>query len=192
MPVPTYRDGVTRAIQGLVMDGVTQLGATAVPALTFTTLQVKTDVVNCLKRRKLVYTFGDLATAGSAVTESAIWMCDADMANGCRLVSANIILPIAVTASASVYATMTVSVRRVADYTTAIVMATQTTNTTGNGGLGTTVALTPYALTNSATAANLLMGASDVMTFLVAKASTGTALTAALSLAQLSVVIEEL
>ncbi len=78
----------------------------------------------------------------------------------------------AATASASVYATITLQRNHATTMTT---ISIQTTNTTGNGGTGswTTKQTAPFTLT---TAASIALAAGDQLNINHAKASTGTAL----------------
>lgn len=126
---------------------------------------------------------GDVATAGTAFTESVI---AANLPAG-RIKGVYVSCPIAVTANDTTYATLTVSKRTGAG--AAVIVATQTTKITG--GSCNIVAFVPVALTLSATDANLTIAASDVLTFLVSKASTGVALTAITSALGVSIQFEE-
>ena len=171
--------------------------ATAIPALLTDTVgpdgkQMQTPLVSgnqSIKRRRVTQLISDAATAGTAVTETNIGYCDAP--NGWKVIAAYAAFPIAVTASASVYATFTLSKRTGSG--AAVTVATLTTNTSGaNGGIGSATAFVPYAFTLSATAANLKLAQADAMTIAVAKASTGTALTAATSYVNIFVVYEEI
>ena len=76
----------------------------------------------------------------------------------------------AVTADATDYATISVARRAVADYSSAIAVASRATDT---GAANNMVAFTPWALTLSGTAANLEVADNDVFTFAIAKAASG-------------------
>lgn len=88
-----------------------------------------------------------------------------------KLVSARLISRGDVTASATVYGTVAIKVG-------STVLASLTTNTTGNGGTGDWSANSVFDLTLSTTAANLEVDADDRVDIVVAKASTGTQLPA--------------
>lgn len=143
------------------------------------------DSVNKMHYRSYSVLISDAATAGTAVTETNV---AAYVPNACKVVACYVAAPIAVTASDSVYATFTLAKRTAGGSGTTI--ATQTTKTTGSGGLGSLTALAPYALTT--TAANVELAAGDSLTIAVAKASTGTALTAATSYVCVHVIVEEI
>lgn len=134
-------------------------------------------------RRQYTIQLTDAATAGTAVTETVM----ARIPVACRLITAYMSAPIAVTANDTTYATVTVAKRTGAGGATTL--ASQTTKITG--GSGNLAAFVPAALTNTATSANLAIAAGDVVTVAVAKASTGVALTAATSTFNVTLVLEE-
>lgn len=122
----------------------------------------------------------DAATAGTAVTETVVLVAPYAL----KVVSAKMAAPIAVTASDSTYATVTVSTRSGAGGASTV--AVMTTKTSGSGGSGSLVAFVPVAMTVTTT----ILAAGDVLTLSIAKASTGVALTAATSYFAVEIVIE--
>lgn len=122
----------------------------------------------------------DAATAGTAVTETVVLVAPYPL----KVVSAKMAAPIAVTASDSTYATVTVATRSAGGSPTTV--AVMTTKTSGSGGTGNMTAFVPYAMTVT----TLILAAGDVLTLAIAKASTGVALTAATSYFEVELVIE--
>lgn len=139
--------------------------------------------VTDMHSRAVSFPINDAATAGTAVTESVILATTRRiLVKGVKLAA-----PIAVTAHDTTYATITVSKRTAAG--AAVIVASQTTKLVPAGGLGSLVAFVPVALTLVPAVAQLVAG--DVLTVLVSKASTGVALTAATSVATVTVDYEE-
>ncbi len=136
---------------------------------------------NLLTRVKARCYLSDLATAGTAQTETGFFVND----TGCtlRLITAKLIVPIAVTADATDKNTTTLTKRDAAGINNAV-MATSVTDVAG----GSLVAFLPKVLTN--TVANTALPDGWVLTALVSKAGNGKAFTAATSQAYLEVLLE--
>lgn len=125
----------------------------------------------------------DAATAGTAVTETAIAMPVAG-----KVVSVAMTAPIAVTANNTNFATVAIAKRTAAGSATAI--ASQTTAITGSGNLA---AFVPYKFLAAAfTAANQALAADDVLTLAISKTASGVALNAATSYFTVTVGVEEI
>lgn len=124
------------------------------------------------------------SVAGTAVTESVL----EDVRRAGLIKSVALVAPIAVTADATNNATISVWKRTI----TAGVAGAATliaSGVTTVGGTGTLAAFVPVELV--LTAANTSVGASDVLTFGIAKGGTGVALTAATSAVKISVDVED-
>lgn len=132
--------------------------------------------------------FTDAATAGTAVTESPLVNFPAAMfPNGVKIVAATFTTPIAVMASDTTFATVTLASRNAAGGGSTTI-GSQTTKITGGTGNITAFVAQPLTLT----AANVIVPAGGSITLAVAKASTGVALTAATSTCSLTIWLEEL
>lgn len=136
---------------------------------------------NNIYRRKARVYLSDLATAGTAQTETGFFVNDTG--GNIRVISAKLIVPIAVAASDTVCATFTVT-KRNASGGGAAVVATATTNVAG----GALTAFLPKGLT--LTVANVVVADGWTLTALASKLSTGTAFTAATSQAYIEVLYE--
>lgn len=154
---------------------------------------------HAIARRVITINFTDAATAGTLVAESPVNLNPMGVAtnpqtnsNGLLLVAAYLVTGIAVTASDTVFATVTLTGRIGSTGGTATVLASQTTKITG--GPGNITAFKPVPLTIASTNVVLFPNATtpDVCTFTLAKASTGTALTASTGWAQIVSVWQEL
>ena len=151
--------------------------------------QMLTPVVSTnqpVKRRSKSFLVSDAATAGTAVTELCVGR--ADSPGGAKIISVTVAAPIAVTAVDANFATFTLSKRTAGGAAT--ICATQTTKTSGSGGVGNMAAFVDTALTLQAAAA-ITLASGDTMTFLISKGGTGVALTAATSQVGVTVVYEE-
>jgi len=126
------------------------------------------------------------ATAGTAVTESAF----EDVRRGGIVRSVTITAPIAVAVDATNNATILVQKRTISGGAAgaAATIATVATTTAGVGA-GGLVAFVPFSV--PLTAANVVVGPDDVLTYSVTKGGTGVALTAATSEFLISVDFEE-
>jgi hypothetical protein len=105
------------------------------------------------------------AAASTAITERVIYAVSADhagLAKEIKLVGA------VIAADNTDYITLTVAVRRAADYTTAVTLGTYDSRAANQGAL---VAFTPKSF--SLTVANLALTAGDVITFTEAKGGSG-------------------
>ena len=136
---------------------------------------------NLMTRKKARVYLSDLATAGTAQTETGFFVNDTGVS--LRVVSAKLVVPIAVTANASNNMTCTLTKRDAAGVNPAVV-ATATSDVAG----GSLVAFLPKVLTN--TVANVVVADGWVLTALVSKAGTGVAIAAATSQAYLEVLLE--
>lgn len=134
-------------------------------------------------RRSYSVLVNDAATAGTAITITPVV---AGVPYACRIVSATLSAPIAVAVSESVYVTFSL-----AKYTSAggsaTAVGTRVTNAAGGGAM---VAFARDAMTLTATATEVAQY--GVITIAAAKASTGTALTAATSWLCVTVVTEDI
>lgn len=116
------------------------------------------------------------AGAASDIGEKPILAVPASQyPNGAKIVEIGFRSDTAITASTSLYVTDTY-VSRDKDGVNNLTAATMTTNTTGNGGIGTTVAQKRYAATLSGTLANLVVPPDGCLTLTRTHASTGTAM----------------
>lgn len=142
-------------------------------------------VAQVAKENQRTYTVlvADAATAGTAVTETIV----GTVPYACRVISWKVSTPIAVTASDTTYATFS-GARRTAAGGTSTAIAVQTSKITA--GLGNMTAFAAYSL--DLTAANTELVAGAQLTFAIAKASTGVALTAATSYVNVTVVTEDI
>ena len=138
-----------------------------------------------IARRRTQVLISDAATAATTVTETGLASMSAICGGIVRQVT--VVFPIAVTASNSTYATITVS-KRTAGGSKATV-ATCTTQITDPTLGGNAVAFVEYTI--PLTVANVILAASDTLQVEVAKASTGVALTAATSYVRVMAEIEE-
>lgn len=141
----------------------------------------ETLLKNLMYRKKARVYLSDLATAGTAQTETGFFVNDTGVT--LRLVSAKLIVPIAVTAADATAVTFTITKRDAAGINNAIV-STCTTNLAG----GSLVAFLPKVLTN--TVANVAIATGWTLTALASKAAGGTAFTAATSQAYVEVLLE--
>lgn len=141
----------------------------------------ETMLKNVLYRRKARVYLSDLATAGTAQTETGFFINDTGVS--LRVVSAKLIVPIAVTAADATKITFTVTKRDAAGINNAVV-ATCATDLAG----GNLVAFLPKVLTN--TVANVVLLNGWTLTALAAKTGAGTAFTAATSQAYIEVLLE--
>lgn len=121
----------------------------------------------------------DFGTAARAVTTTAMHMPVAG-----KVVSVSITAPLAVVASDSVYATVTVAKKSGVTASTIAACATKATIAAGAIGADLVAAIPYKFLANAFTAANVNLAADDVLTVAIAKASTGTALTTAISVVE--------
>ncbi len=135
-------------------------------------------LTGCVKEAHTKYyhfLVSDFGTAGRAVTTTAIHM----PVRG-KVVSVSITAPLAVTANDTTYATVTVAKQTGASATTVAAKATKIT-----AGTGDLAAAVPYKFLAAAfTASATQMSADDVLTVAIAKASTGVALTTAISVVE--------
>lgn len=139
------------------------------------------DASDARHRRAFSFPFTDGGTAGTAVTEEVVFVAP----RRAFVKAATVAFPVAVTASDTLFATVTLSKRTAGGAAT--VIATQTTKITG--GSGNVAQFVSMPLTLTATAVQLAAG--DSLTLAVAKASTGTALASATANASLTVDTEE-
>lgn len=139
---------------------------------------------NRLDQFEVTFPFDDAATAGTAFTETVMHTSPV----ACKLISASFSLPIAATASDSLYATVSIA-KRTSAGATSTALASRTTQITL--GTGNVTAFAKNALTLTTTTADLEIAADSVITLAVAKASTGTALTAATSKASVTLVFQK-
>lgn len=137
-------------------------------------------VVNLANSVAITNKYSDAATAGTAVTETVHWRAPF----ACKVITAYVSTPIAVTAHASNTATFTVSKRTSAGAS----QATVATAVTTTGGTGNITAFAPVAL--PLTVANVALAAGEVITFAISKQNSGVALTAATSYVDLTVLVE--
>ena len=115
------------------------------------------------------------AGAASDIAEEPIIAVPASQyPNGVKVVEIGFRSAAAITASTSVYVTDTYTSRD-KDGVNNLTSATMTTNTTGNGGIGTTVAHKRYTATLSGTLANLVIPPDGCLTITRTHASSGTA-----------------
>ncbi len=123
----------------------------------------------------------DFGTAGRAVTTTAMHM----PVRG-KVVSVSITAPLAVTGNDTTYATVTVAKQTGASATTIAAIATKATIAAGAIGTAANLAAAvPYKLlANAFTASAVQMAADDVLTVAIAKASTGVALTTAITVTE--------
>ncbi len=122
----------------------------------------------------------DFGVAGRAVTTSAIHM----PVRG-KVVSVSITAPLAVTASTSLYATVTVAKQTGASPTTIATVITNTVAGDATYGTGNLAAAVPFKAPAAMFVLSAVqMAADDVLTVAIAKASTGTALTTASSVVE--------
>ncbi len=122
----------------------------------------------------------DYGTAARAVTKTAIHM----PVRG-KVTSISITAPLAVTASTSLYATITVAKQTGASATTIGTAITNTVVGDATYGTGSLVADTPFKLPATMIVGSAVqMAADDVLTVAIAKASTGTALTTGISVVE--------
>lgn len=139
--------------------------------------------VNALNTKYYQFLVQDAATAGTAVTETAMQM----PVRG-KVIGVSMTAPIAVTASDTNFATVSVA-KRTGSAASAPIASQATKVTAGTGSL---VAFVPAQLPSSAfTVANQQMAAGDVLTLAIAKAASGVALTAATSYFCVTVAVEE-
>ena len=136
-----------------------------------------TRVSRSLVQRTMSFQFSDAATPGTILGDSPLWRVDAP--NGVRILSAYVTTGIAVTASDAVYATPTLNQRRASAPLSAVLVASINTAVTVAPFSGNLAAFIPQAMTLTSTTANQIVAFGDVVTFALAKLSTGTALTAA-------------
>jgi hypothetical protein len=135
-------------------------------------------------RRLYQVLVADAATAGTAVTETVL--CTVPRASRVKVVQ--VATPIAVTSNDTNYATFNLAKRTAGGGSTAI--ATQTTRTSGSGGLGNLTAFAPNNLTITLAAVDLAAG--DSLTVAIPKTGSGVALTAATSYVNFLVDLEEI
>lgn len=140
--------------------------------------------VQRMRRRTVTIYVQDAATAGTAVTETVMLCCPAG--GTIRVVSAKVAAPVAIAADNTDYCTFTVSKRTGAGSATSVSSAD-----TRAASLNALAAFVPEALTNSTTAADLDLAASDVLTFKVVKSGSGKAICAATSYFACTVEYEE-
>lgn len=134
-------------------------------------------------RRSFTIACQDNATAGTAITETVV----VELPVKCKFIAAYVAAPIAVTTGETDNVTFTVAKR-----TGAGSPATLASATTNAAGIGALAAFVPEALTNSATASDLILTAGDVITFKTVKNNAGKALVAATSYLNVTVVVEEI
>lgn len=160
--------GIGRAIGGLFL----KLDVNGTDAITWSG-----PIGQLLARLSLLADYAPLAhyeivdaSASTAISERAIgYVTKVGVVTSVSFAGA------AVTADGTDYATGTIAKRSAADsYAAATTIATFSTNT--SGGTGSIAALTPYAWTLSATAANLRLVPGDVITLVTAKAASGKSL----------------
>ncbi len=122
----------------------------------------------------------DFGTAARAVTTTAMHM----PVRG-KVTSISITAPKAITASTSLYATVTVAKQTGASATTIGTVITNTVAGDSVYGTGNLVADTPFKLPATMIVGSAVqMAADDVLTVAIAKASTGTSLTTAISVVE--------
>ncbi len=122
----------------------------------------------------------DFGTAARAVTKTAIHM----PVRG-KVVSVSVTSPLNVTASTSLYATLTVAKQTAASATTICTVITNTVAGDATYGTGDLTADIPFKAPAKAFVLTAVqMAADDVLTVAIAKASTGTALTTAISVVE--------
>lgn len=120
------------------------------------------------------------SVAATAVTESIL----EDVRRAGIVKTVTVTAPIAVTGDPTNNAVITVSKRTIAAGAAGSAVTIATFTTTAN-----LVAFVPFVV--PLTAANVLVGAADVLTYSIAKGGTGVALTAATSFVKISVDVEE-
>jgi hypothetical protein len=113
-------------------------------------------------------------TAGTDYTVDFGALPASEFPNGAKVVGINLRTSAAVTESATLTNTYTFNSVDV-NGVTPLVAATLTTNTTANGGIGTTVAHKEYSATLSSTLANRVVPAGGCLSMARTHASTGTA-----------------
>lgn len=136
-------------------------------------------------QRHIGATFTDGGTAATAADEFVVYR-NATGGN-VRVVSAYVATPVAVTADASHYKTITLQKRDSAGANNATVAAA-TTQTAGAGGTGDLTAFAPVALT--LTAANVVVAAGGVLTIKAIKTGNGVAIASATAPARIEVILE--
>lgn len=152
-------------------------------------------VNQALVRRKVTIQVTDVGTAGNAIGEQVCFRAEVP----CKLISAELSPGIAITGSDTNFCNLLLQKRPAsapASPVTVANMQTTATTPTPSLGAGPTTAFTPITLTNSATGANLVLVAGDVLTFTKNGVNgTGTAIgaaaTAAGAFAHLTLEIEE-
>lgn len=152
----------------------------------FTSLDA-TDVIllkKLMSRGQAVGYFTDGGTAGTAQTATAFWINDTG--KPVKVTSLKFVTPIAVTADATNYGTVTVAHRTSAG-ASATTIASFATDTVTTDDL---VAFAPKDLTSSITAGNDIVPAGGVLTVALAKTAIGVAFAAATSQAYVSVEYE--
>lgn len=116
------------------------------------------------------------SAAGTTIAERSVLSFPKDQyPNGVEVKEIQLRTSAAVTESTTLYATDTFT-KRDKDGVNNATVATLTTNTVANAGIGTTVAHKKYVATLSGTQANLRVAPNGVLTLTRAKASTGTQL----------------
>lgn len=129
-------------------------------------------------------TITDGGTAGNTVAEEPVMTARVAQSTATGWVAATRtvtrivgVLPVAFTQSATVFATFTVSKRTAGG--AAVVIGTAKTDLVANGGVGTLAAFVPFTFTLSTVAGATTLASDDVVTLILAKASTGTAIASA-------------
>lgn len=140
-----------------------------------------------LTKRSKSFVFTDAGTAATAVADSPQWT--ADVAG--TITGIEIAFPIAITAAASNTATFTLSKHPASAPGTPVTAATNSTNTSDTVLGANAVAFQAYLMSLSATAANLSFVAGDVLSFAMTKQSSGVAVAAATSFANVTIYYTE-
>ena len=175
----TTRQVLNQSVVGLAADAMSVTAAYNGPAVT-----QATSVAECtqaIKRRRTRVWVTDGGTAGTAALETPILVCPATLLGGMQIIQVSLLTQIAITANNTTYATFTLAKRSAAGATSATVAVNTTAITDAVFGSNAT-AFTQYVLTNSATAANMVLASGNVLTFALAKASTGVAIASATGL----------
>jgi hypothetical protein len=144
-----------------------------------------TGEVGRMHQREYVFNVSDAATPATLVAEWAI-----PVQNAGKVVGAKLTVPVAVTGSDTLFASFIVSKRTAAGG--AVAVCTFLTKLTPAANVtGTLVAFVPFDGSANIVAAAAQLATGDVLTFSLAKASTGTAISGATSFATVAIVVEE-
>ena len=144
---------------------------------------------HAIVRRTVPVRFTDGGTAANTAGEKTVYINPMTVDNA-RLYGGSVEFPVAVTASTSAYATVSVYKRSLTGGTQTLV-ASATTETTGSGGIGTVAAWVSAPLTMVTPTAAMVLAPGESLTVQLAKTGSGVAIASATVDAFCQLLIEE-